>query len=246
MSPELRPATTSRAKLTRQKPWRWSERASDFLDGGAVMSKITWIVICFAVPFVVGLGFSLFGVSTTVIAPVVGLIVMIIWVYGVNNRPVTKVSSANRDQMLAQGPPANYGLVYVHRGPLVGGLAVGIDVKLDNVNVAQLKVARFTRLVVAPGSHLLAAGSKTPFGQLKQIAEAQRAEASFAISAGETAVFELKMIWTGIKKGTKLELVREADATAALDNLARAKMVASEQPAGWTPTPAPMQAPLDS
>jgi hypothetical protein len=210
------------------------------------MSKITWIVICFAVPFVVGLGLSLFGVPTTVIAPVVGVIVLIIWVCGVNNRPVTNVSSANRDQMLAQGPPANYGLVYVHRGPLVGGLAVGIDVKLDNVNVAQPKVARFTRLVVAPGNHLLAAGSKTPFGQLKQIAEAQRAEASFAISAGETAVFGLKMIWTGIKKGTNLELVREADAAAALANLARVKMVASEQPAGWTQTPAPMQAPLDS
>jgi hypothetical protein len=143
-------------------------------------------------------------------------------------------------------PPANYGLVYLHRGPLVGGLAVGIDVKLDNVKVAQLKVARFTRLVVAPGSHLLAAGSKTPFGELKQIAEAQRAKASFAISAGETAVFELKMIWTGMKKGTKLELVREADAAAASANLARVKMAASEQPAGWTQTPAPMQAPLDS
>lgn len=81
------------------------------------MSKITWIVICFAVPFVVGLGLSLFGVPTTVIAPAVGVIVLIIWVYGVNNRPVTNVFSANRDQMLAQGPPANYGLVYVHRGP---------------------------------------------------------------------------------------------------------------------------------
>ena len=74
------------------------------------MSKITRVVICFAVPFVVGLGLSLFGVPRTVIAPVVGVIVLIIWVYGVNNRPVTNVSSANRDQMLAQG---NYGLVYV-------------------------------------------------------------------------------------------------------------------------------------
>jgi hypothetical protein len=54
---------------------------------------------------------------------------------------------------------------------LVGGLAVGIDVKLDNVNLAPLKVARFTRVVVALGSHLFAAGSKTSFGQLKQIAE---------------------------------------------------------------------------
>jgi hypothetical protein len=89
------------------------------------MSKATWIVICFAVPFVIGLGFSLFGVSTEVIVPVVGLIVLIIWVYGVNNRPVTNVPSANRDQMLARAPPANYGLVYVHRGPLVGGLASG-------------------------------------------------------------------------------------------------------------------------
>jgi hypothetical protein len=61
----------------------------------------------------------------------------------------------------------------------------------------------------------------------------------------ETAVFGLMMIWTGIKKGTKLELVREADTAVALANLARVKMVASEQSAGWTQTPAPMQAPLD-
>jgi hypothetical protein len=40
------------------------------------------------------------------------------------------------------------------------------------------------------------------------------------------------MIWNGIKKGTKLELVREAEATAALANLARAKMVASEPACG--------------
>jgi hypothetical protein len=82
------------------------------------------------------------------------------------------------------------------------------------------------------GGHLLAAGSKVPFGQLKQIAEAPRAEASFAISAGETAVFGLKMTWTGIKKGTKLKLVRVADAAAALASLARVKIAASEQPAG--------------
>jgi hypothetical protein len=40
----------------------------------------------------------------------------------------------------------------------------------------------------------LQSGSKAPFGQLEQIAEAQRAEASFAISAGETAVFELQWL----------------------------------------------------
>jgi hypothetical protein len=54
------------------------------------------------------------------------------------------------------------------------------------------------------------------------------------------------MIWTGIKKSTKLELVREAEATAALASLARVKRVASEQPAGGTQTPDPMQAPLDT
>ena len=40
----------------------------------------------------------------------------------------------------------------------------------------------------------LQSGSKTPFGQLEQIAKAQRAETSFAISAAETAVFELQWL----------------------------------------------------
>jgi hypothetical protein len=77
--------------------------------------------------------------------PMAGLIILAYLAYRANNRPVSNVSPADRDQLLAQGPPYNHGLVYVHRGIGVGGLVVGFNVKLDHADVALLKVARFTR-----------------------------------------------------------------------------------------------------
>jgi hypothetical protein len=187
-------------------------------------------LISFAAAAVVGFVLVLLGAPK----PLVILIIMVYMAYRSNNRPVTNVTPLDRDRLLAQGPPANYGLVYVHRGLGVGGLLVGFNVKLDNEDVALLKVVRFTRLVVAPGSHQLVVGPKNLSAH---IAEKQTAEASFAITAGETAVFGLnspkgKMILR------KLELDRELDIPTALAKLAQVKMVASEQRAGLTQTTA--------
>jgi hypothetical protein len=187
-------------------------------------------IIPFAGAFVLAFVLVLLGVPKTIVGPAAGVLASVIWVYRSNNRRVTNVSPAERDQLLAQSPPANCGFVYVHRGRLVGGLAVGFNVKLDNVDVALLRAARFTRLVVRPGSHLLVAGPRKQFGQFAQIAEKQTAEASIAITAGETAIFDLKFTKGMILR--KLELVREPHAPDALARLAQVKMVLSEPPAG--------------
>jgi hypothetical protein len=93
-------------------------------------------------------------------------------------------------RLLAEGPPANYGLVYVHRPSGVGGLAVGFTVSLDSVDVAFLRLSRFTRVVVAPGGHQMRVGLKKQ--NVGTVANTQGCETSFTLSAGETAVFGMK------------------------------------------------------
>jgi hypothetical protein len=205
---------------------------------GAIMLKWSWTsLISFTAAAAAAFVLVLLGAPK----PMAGLIILAYLAYRANNRPVSNVPPADRDQLLAQGPPANHGLVYVHRRIGVGGLVVGFNVKLDHADVALLKVARFTRLVVAPGRHQLVVGPKKLFGQFARVAEKQTAEGSFAIAGGETAVFELRFPKGKITM-RKLELDRELDIPTALAKLAQVKMVASEQPAELTQATASMQA----
>ena len=190
------------------------------------MMKWGWTsLISFAAALAVGIAVVLLGAPKLVGS----LVVFVYFAYRANNRPATKIASADRDQLLAQAAPANCGVVYVHRGLGVGGLVVGFNVKLDDADVALLNAARFTRLLVAPGSHRLVVGP----GKLStSIKRKQTATAHFAITAGETAVFGLK--FAKGKMLRQLELDRESDVNAALAKLGQMKMVASAQPAGST------------
>jgi hypothetical protein len=188
--------------------------------------KKIWIwFIYLAAVFVLAFVLDLLGVPGSIAGPVAGVAIVVILLYRANNRPVTNVSPADRDRLLAQGPPANCGLVYIHRGLKIGGFAVGFNVKLDSADVALLKAGRFTRLVVAPGYHQLVVGlKKQPAGI---VANQQTAEGGFTMAAGETAVFDLKFGAGAVLR--KLELVREPDGAAGLAKLAQVTMVASEQ-----------------
>ncbi len=190
------------------------------------MKKLRNGVLCLGAAFFIGMVFSFVGAPSTATTAVAGLVVTILWIYLENNRAVTNVSAADRDLLLAQAPPAGYGLVYVHRPMKVGGHAIGFDVDLDNLTVAQLKAARFTRLVVTPGSHTLKAGPKKSFGQ---IAQANKGDTQFAITAGETVLFRLDL-----KRGmmqASIDIVRETDTGAALTRLAALTMVAPDRAA---------------
>jgi hypothetical protein len=179
----------------------------------------TVILVAFVMSFI--------GIPTTIVGPAAAMVVVAFIVIRANNRKVINVAPAERDRLLAEGPPDGYGLVYVHRPSGIGGFAVGFNVNLDNVDVAMLKLSRFARLVVAPGNHRLTVGLKKQPGAI--IANQISAETSLAVAAGETAVFGLKY---GEGKMVKpLLLYREADTGAALAKLATAEMVAAVQPA---------------
>ena len=196
-----------------------------------------WIAVVVAV-IVAAFVLSFIGIPATIVGPAAGLLVVAFIVVRANNRKVAAVSPADRDRLLAEGPPAGCGLVYVHRPGGVGGLAVGFSVNLDHVSVAFLRLSRFTRLVMATGSHHLVVGLKKQPGAM--IANQQSAVANFTLAAGETAVFGLKY---GEGKMVKpLVLYREPDTGAALARLAQVQMVAPEPPAALAHTPGVLQA----
>lgn len=200
-----------------------------------MLKKMRHGVIAFALATIVSAVLRLFGAPSFVIRPIAGCILLIVWVYLENNRSTRKVTAADRDRMLADAPPAGYGLIYIHRGFKVGGFAVGFDVDLDNRPAAQLKVGQFTRLVVAPGAHLLKVGPKKALGQM---ARPNKAEMNVVLGAGETAVYEMS-----IGKGTTMRdlvvitLARQPDARAGLAKLASVTMVAPEKTSVAEPIP---------
>lgn len=91
---------------------------------------------------------------------IVGLIALV--VFGVivarnlgTNRKVAQASFQERDEALKFAPVAGKAVLYVFRNQFVGR-AVGINVMIDGREVAQLKSPRFVRVLLSPGSHLIA------------------------------------------------------------------------------------------
>jgi hypothetical protein len=196
------------------------------------LKKFRNIMLCFVVVVFIVFVCNYAGLPTATSSWLAFMISTVLWFYLENNRPVTSVPPAERDLLLAQAPPAGYGLVYVHRPMKIGGQAIGFDVDLDTVTVTQLKAARFTRLVVAPGSHTLKAGPKKSFGQ---IAQAAKGETGFAISAGETIVFRLDL--KRARMQASIDIIREEDVAAAMIKFASLRMVAPDKPADSTSLP---------
>ena len=93
--------------------------------GSAVDLKNTRVWVIFVIA-VVGVAFvlSFIGLPATVVGPAAAMVVVAFIVIRANNRAVANVAPAERDRLLAEGPPAGYGLVYpsARRG---GGFAVG-------------------------------------------------------------------------------------------------------------------------
>ncbi len=148
-----------------------------------------------------------------------------------NNRKVTNVSDSDRLAALATAPPSGCGLVYVYREGFLGR-AVGFDVVLDGIVVAQLKSPRFTRLVVPAGSHTLAGGPKGFAG-----AQNRMGSTGFSLSAGETQVFGFKTKM-GAWQNTIL-VAPEANPEAILPKFRTMTMVAPDTRAGAMPPPPP-------
>jgi hypothetical protein len=80
------------------------------------------------------------------------------------NRKVADASPEVRAQALALTPEPGKAVLYVVRTQFLGK-AVGVNVQVDGVEVAQIKSPRFTRILLKPGPHRLTGytgGAKAP------------------------------------------------------------------------------------
>lgn len=136
------------------------------------------------------------------------------------NREVTNATDVERQAALADPPPAGHGLVYVYRDAFTGR-AVGFDILIDSLLLAQLKSPRFARLTVPAGNHLLTA-RRPKFGTPERIA----GHFPFSLGAGESAIFRVEDASLG---GNSLFLSRAVDAAPLLARFRTMKMVLPDQ-----------------
>ena len=198
-------------------------------------------IIAAGVILVISVGLGALGASSISVMATSCGIGAVVWYILQNlsgNRAVSSVTSAERARLLAEPPPPGQALIYVYREGFVGR-AVGYDVVLDFVRVAQLKSPRCTRVVVSPGDHTLAANPPGFAGT-----QSKAGSIAFTIQPGETIVFALKLR-VGMVQGA-VELLRELDARTAVARLATITMVTPEitpavsTPAGAAPPPPPL------
>ena len=148
-----------------------------------------------------------------------------------NNRAVGKVSPQERAAALATPPVPGQGLMYIYRDGFVG-MALGIDVLVDDVLVGQLRSPRFLRLSVPAGPHTLVAGPKGFAGM-----QNRTAAHTIHVRDGETAVFSLKISMGALRNEVQAD--REPDTRIALARLATIQMVVAEATVTGTAAPAP-------
>jgi hypothetical protein len=195
--------------------------------------KVRNALIGFAVAFLVSLVLGVLGAGTS--AGLLGMMLGIFTWYILSNlssnRKVANVPDADRLAALSAPPPPGYGLVYVYREGFIG-MAVGFDVALDGVTVAQLKSPRFTRLVVPSGSHSLAGGPKGFAGAQNKIGVT-----SFTLAAGETQVYRLKSQMGMLQNS--VAVTPEPNPASILPKFAAMTMVAPETSAAAMPPPPP-------
>ena len=115
-----------------------------------MFKKVQVAVICIAVACFIGAVFSYAGLSTLLATSFSLTITTILWNFLLSHRATTKVAPAERDQQLAQAPPAGSALVYVSRELKLAGGAIGVGYVSASVLLAQkLGATRLIILVVA-------------------------------------------------------------------------------------------------
>lgn len=184
-------------------------------------------------PVVIGLGVvaGLFGLWISMNAPAWVTLLVIAVGFGAvmfslanlrSNRTVTNASAAEREALLTAGPPAGRGRIIVFRQGFIGK-ALGVDVTLDGVEVAQLKAPRFVALDVVPGEHVVGTAFK---GTAKM--QNRDVELPVVVGAGETVAVRMTFDLTLGKNEVTLAPVAYADVKRALSGMT---MVRPDRPA---------------
>jgi hypothetical protein len=188
------------------------------------------LLIAFAVALVAGFGLELLnqwadpqssGFSPA-IPTVLAVVVFSCLQMLSGNRREVRVDDAGRQASLSALAPAGAALLYIYREGFLGK-AVGWNVFLDGVALAQLRSPRFTQATVRPGSHTLTVSLGGLAGKQKP------AEAAFEVQAGEVIVFAVKSKMGALSN--TLFFVRERDAHSVLERLSKMPMVAPEKAA---------------
>lgn len=179
------------------------------------------ILIAFVISFGLNFGLAAAGAeavsSAWIVGPVIGSFVTMGMMNMAGNKPVAVADAKTRAGILALKPPPGSGLLIVVREGFMGK-ANGIDLKLDDRFVAQLKSPRFTALNIQPGQHRLTAAFAGPLN-----AGSKTGDETFTIASGESVVFRVTL---AMKMTTSdVILTREANPPAVAARLARIKMV---------------------
>lgn len=185
----------------------------------------------FAVAFVISGGLGLlsgltgrpFGLSQALPGMTFGAITAYLLANLAGNRRTAAAEGDVLEAARAMRPPPGKALVYAYREGFVG-MAAGLNVKLDGVELAQLTSPRFTCLAVEPGPHTLSGA----FGGLAG-AQNRPASAEFAAGSGEVRAFRFGVNMGALKNGVKVEPI--TDLTAVKVRLSRMKMTRPDGPA---------------
>lgn len=168
-----------------------------------VPAVVTGLIVCFALSFVLGLAASASGQPPSSPIWLPGLIFGAIVTFGMANLVGTKGSKAatpaQKEAALAFRAEPGQALLIVFREGFVGK-AVGLNLVLDGVAVAQLKSPRFTALSIAPGTRVLSAG----FGGLAA-SQSRPVEERFTAAPGELVAFRAVMSMGMVKSTIRLE-----------------------------------------
>jgi hypothetical protein len=191
-------------------------------------------LIAFAVAFVIAVGLEFLNVWTdpdsSSVSPLIPTVIAIVVFCALQmlsgNRKEVRVDDASRQSSLRAAVPAGQALLYIYREGFVGRL-VGWNVSLDGTALAQLRSPRFTQTTLSPGAHTLTVSLGGIAGK-----QNKPAEAGFEAQPGEVIMFAMKSKMGALNN--TLFFVREPDARAALQKLAKMPMVAPEQTARAT------------
>jgi len=187
-------------------------------------------LIGFGVAFAAGLGLSFLqtisgsgGSGSNVVVPaVMGMLTFFALQMRAGNRKETRVDDDIRRAALTASVPPGQASLFVYREGFAGK-AVGWNVALDGVALAQLKSPRFTCTVIQPGRHKLSVSLG-----LGGFAGTQNtpSETMVDAQAGEILVYAMKSKMGALSN--TLYFTKEADPRATLQKLAKVPMVAPE------------------
>lgn len=189
-----------------------------------------WVVIGLVVAFAVGLGFGVLGAATGAdlglsplfIALFLGVFVAYIGGNLAGNRKTPKASADVRAKALTLTTDPDSALLVIYREGFVGK-AAGMNVLLDEREIAQLKAPRFTAVSIAPGAHAL----RLAFGGLAG-PQNNDAVAEFTVSPGDVAVFRASLSMGAFKNSIKVDRI-EGDLALLRQKLDRMPMTAPDE-----------------